>query len=132
MLTRSYGDVYGRFKDGTSIMLMPGEKPRTPYKFPPDHTCPKCGKFCWSRVSKDEFSCFWCGTFIIAEPATEFRRDSTPLHSGRVKQGAYEREARTVVCPDCGETFVTKSYSPLVRCEECRYQRKLESGRKKK
>ena len=116
MLDRVYGEVEGRFKDGTSTYLMPGEVARKPYQFPPSMICPKCGKMCWSRKENGFFSCFWCGTEIYkTEPETV----TLPKKPG--KNAEYYRPPHEVICCQCNKPFQTQSYSRKpMRCPDCR------------
>lgn len=127
MLTRSYGDVYGRFKDGTSIMLMPGEKPRTPYRYE-DVTdrCPHCGARTGYVHTASYFGCRYCGTHLYAEIIPEM-----PMPLDCVREVEFVQAGGNplvdAVCEKCGAEYRTVARKPARLCNRCRqagYRRK--------
>lgn len=119
MLTRSYGDVYGRFKDGTSIMLMPGEKARTPYPWPDDDQCPHCGSKGYFERNEAEgvAHCLACGTWCFREILVGHDRNLPFPYRPR-------KAAREAICPECNRSFRTESLHSDVRCPACRDKRR--------
>jgi hypothetical protein len=116
MLTRSYGDVDGRFKDGGSVMLMKGEKPRTPYPWRKYSACPHCGSMGkWSQ-SAEMGHCSACGTWVPREGRAPWRQEPDYPYK------THKNPPKEIVCIACGETFKPHAHGSKTpdRCEICR------------
>jgi len=126
MLTRSYGEVDGRFKDGGSVLLMPGESPRTPYPWAAYSSCPHCGSIGRWEQNEEMGHCAACGTWIPREGRVPWRPD------GAYKVKRHLRPPTIIVCCDCGEEFETYCHTKMpVRCEKCRMRKRREDERDK-
>lgn len=126
MLSRSYGDVEGRFKDGVSILLLPWEKPRERYRFPaPGSPCPHCGKRAGFIHTANYFECP-CGTILHNEEPVPWRRDNNKILCHKHPR----RREITVTCQRCGKEFGTHNHNGMVKfCPDCRDDARAEHQR---
>lgn len=118
MLDRVYGNTLpDRFKDGTSILLLPGEKPRERYPFPAlGSPCPHCGKRAGFIHTANYFEC-WCGTVLWNEEPIPWQRES----NARLVHKPPKRREITMTCQRCGKGFPTNNHNGMVKwCPECR------------
>lgn len=123
MLDRVYGSTLpDRFKDGTSIMLLPGESPRKPYRYEDvtDH-CPHCGARTGYVHTATYFGCP-CGTHLFAEvvPVMPLTPDMVRTEEF-VQAGGNPLVGR--VCEKCGAEYKTYARRPAKWCTKCRQAR---------
>ena len=103
--------------------LLPGERPRTPYRHKDvtDH-CPKCGAKTGYVHTQTYFGCRYCGTHLYAEiqptmPMTpELRRACANVQNGG-------NPLVDAVCKQCGKGYRTIASRPDPLCQKCRQAR---------
>ena len=119
MLTRSYGDVDGRFKDGGSVLLMKGEQPRAPYPWRKYSACPQCGsKGLWEQNDTCGH-CLKCSTWIWRDPPAPWSKS----HESAAQAGKTSLLLpREYICEHCLEIFMSRSKNPdaVKYCPDCR------------
>ncbi len=130
MLDRVYGSIPGRRNDGVSILLMPGERPRTPYPWKEYKACPHCGSVGFWEQNQKVGHCVKCCTWIFNIDTRPIKIEVAALPSPR------ERYAGPLVvkCVDCGTMFETWNKSTgknaTVRCPVCQINHKRQIEKK--
>ena len=103
--------------------LMPGERPRAPYRHKDvtDH-CPKCGAKTGYVHTQTYFGCKMCGTHLYAEIIPKM-----PLTPEMKRQFAFVQNGGNplvdAVCETCGKKYRTIASQPDPLCQKCRQAR---------
>lgn len=103
--------------------LMPGERPRAPYRYE-DVTdcCPKCGVRTGYVHTSTYFGCRYCGTHLYAEI-----QPTMPMTPDMIRGDAFVQYGGNplvdAVCEKCGARYRTHAKHPARTCSRCRQAR---------
>lgn len=131
-MIRAYGNTLQRFKDGPATYLLPDEKARQRYPFPPQGSpCPHCGQTDIDCHTKNYFYHHKCGTELLnMEPVPWRQTHDAHITRNKVDRDSWRKPAKNgpyqVEChgEGCHTIIETMNHAGTSLCPVCKEKAK--------